>query len=316
MQTILQSLLRLILSNVFGALLISHNNWHRNLTACYCLYGWIQLWPGRQSGLGILVKSIVRTYIIFTINKSSRRAKDDSVWIIPRLVRNTSKCKTYLYTKSKAFIVFTWKIDYSHLQLNGYKQKKKKANTKVYKGLQKLARWQYTNNKIFASEEMGWEICLMATLIPLSANGPPQEATCTFRDWTSVALEALPIPVWEPLRAGDYKPKVSCIFGFLYCTFVTVPARATGGESCTFPRFLVVSMSSWQNFYYLFDQQVSSLVCNHCCQSPIKSENFPLLIHKEIPPNSNVLLKSFVYSDNTAFLKVYCTLGFTKTYFL
>ena len=197
------------------------------------------------------------------------------------------------------------------------KKKKKKANTKVYKGLQNLARWQYTNNKIFASEVMGWEICLMATLIPLSANGSPQEATCTFRDWTSVALEALPIPVWEPLRAGDlYKPKVSCIFGFLYCTFVTVPARATGGESCTFPRFLVVSMSSWQNFYYLSDQQVSSLVCNHCCQSPIKWEKFPLLIYKEIPPNSNVLLKSFVYSDNTAFLKVYCTLGFTKTYFL
>lgn len=324
MQTILQNLLRLFLAIVFGDLLISHNSWHRNLTACYCLFGCIQLWSGRQSGcfrsLGILVKSIVRTYKIFTINKSSRRAKDDSVWIIPRLVRNTSKCKTHLYTKSKAFIIFTWKIYYSHLQLNGYKAKKKKkrmANTKVYKGLQNLACWQYTSSKIFASEVMGWEICLMATLIPLSANGSHQEATCTFRDWTSVALDALPTPVWEPLRAGDlYKPKVSYIFGFLYCTFITVPARATSGETCTFPRSLVVSMSSWQNFYYLSDQQVSSLACNHCCQSPIKWEKFPLLIHKEIPPNSNVLLKLFVYSDITAFLKVYCTLGFTKTYFL
>lgn len=140
------------------------------------------------------------------------------------------------------------------------------TNTKVYKGLQNLARWQYTNSNIFASEVMGWEICLMEILIPLSANGSHQEATCSFRDSTSVALDALPIPVWELLRAGDlYKPKVSYIFGFLYCTFVTVPARATSGETCTFPRFLVVSMSSWQNFYYLSDQQVSSLVCNHCC---------------------------------------------------
>ena len=164
---------------------------------------------------------------------------------------------------------------------------------------------------------MGWEICLMEILIPLSANGSHQEATCTFRDSTSVALDALPIPIWELLRAGDLcKPKVSHIFGFLYCTFVTVPARAASGETCTFPRFLVVSMSFWQNLYYLSDQQVSSLVCNHCCQSPIKWEKFPLPIHKEIPLKSNVLLKSFVYSDNTAFLKVYCTLGFTKTYFL
>lgn len=135
MQTILQNLLRLILDNVFGTLLISHNNWHRNLPACCCLYGCTQLWsPRRHSGhfrsLGILVKSIVRTDIIFTINKSSRRAKDDSIWIISRLVRNTSKCKTHLYTKSKAFIVFTWKIDYSHLQLNGYKAKKKKKKSK------------------------------------------------------------------------------------------------------------------------------------------------------------------------------------------
>lgn len=55
-----------------------------------------------------------------------------------------------------------------------------------------------------------------------------------------------------------------------------------------------------------------SRVCNHCSQSPIKWENFPMLIHKKIPLNSNVFLKSFVYSDNTTSLKVCCILGFTK----
>lgn len=153
----------------------------------------------------------------------------------------------------------------------------------------------------------------MATLIPLSANGSHQEATCTFKDWTSVALDALPTPVWEPLRARETFTNQKChIFGFLYQQRIYHRKYLQEPQVVKLVHFQdlrLFSMSSRQNFYYLSDQQVSSLACNHCCQSPIKWEKFPLLIHKEIPPNSNVLLKLFVYSDITAFLKVYCTLG-------
>lgn len=55
-------------------------------------------------------------------NKSNRRAKNDSTWIIPIICENTSKSKTHLYTQRQAFTIFTWKIDYSQLQ--GYKKKK------------------------------------------------------------------------------------------------------------------------------------------------------------------------------------------------
>lgn len=71
-------------------------------------------------------------------NKSNRRAKNDSAWIIPIICENTSKSKTHLYTQRQAFTIFTWKIDYSQLQ--GYKKKKNKND--CYQGLQRSAQPQ------------------------------------------------------------------------------------------------------------------------------------------------------------------------------
>lgn len=121
--------------------------------------------------------------------------------------------------KVKHLLFSLGKLIIATCKLHRYEKKKAwVAATKVYKGLRNLGCWQCTSSKIFASDITQWEkICLMTMIIPLGADGSPQEATCTFRVQSSVILDTLPIPLWELDRARRlYKPKVSCI---LFCCF-------------------------------------------------------------------------------------------------